>query len=109
MGETLWARMVSEITSDTKLVNPNEINSFWALLHSKWKSKIVGRNLGSAGRRAKHRFLLHRRIGPGFLRSLLTEIDIASSKKHGRPPMGVALMARRYGIRVGLPQAVAER
>ena len=73
--------MVPEITYNTKLVNPDEINSFWDLLNSKWKGKIVGRDPGSAGVGQSTAFYyLHPQIGPDFLRRLLTEMDITIVK-----------------------------
>lgn len=69
--------LTSEITYNTKLVNPDEINSFWDLLNPKWRGKMVGRDPGSAGVGQSTAFYyMHPQIGPDFLRRLLTEMRV---------------------------------
>lgn len=69
--------LTSEITYNTKLVNPDEINSFWDLLNPKWKGKMVGRDPSTAGVGQSTAFYyMHPRIGPDFLRRLLTEMRV---------------------------------
>jgi len=69
--------LTSEITYNTNLLKPEEINSFWDLLDPKWKGKIVGRDPSSAGVGQSTAFYyLHPKIGPEFLKRLLSEMDI---------------------------------
>jgi iron(III) transport system substrate-binding protein len=65
---------------NTKLVNPAEIKSYWDLLNSKWKGKIVAYDptLGGAG--DAMRFFYHQKsLGPEFIKRILTETAIVIS------------------------------
>src|SRR5258705_1088889 len=69
----------SEITYNTKLVNPSEIKSYWDLLNPKWKGKIVSVDpLVSGPISAAHIFFYKQPdLGAEFLRRLHAEMDIA--------------------------------
>lgn len=64
-----------ELTFNTKLVNPGEIRSFWNLLDSKWRGKIVTIDPLVAGpiNSAQIFFYKHPDLGPEFLKRLYGE------------------------------------
>jgi ABC-type Fe3+ transport system substrate-binding protein len=64
-----------ELTFNTKIVNPAEIRSFWNLLDSKWKGKIVTIDPLVAGpiNSAQIFFYKHPDLGPEFLKRLYGE------------------------------------
>jgi ABC-type Fe3+ transport system substrate-binding protein len=63
---------------NTNLVNPNEINSYWDLLDSKWKGRIEARDLkGRDSVPPSVRFLYyHPGLGPKYLSRLFGEMDV---------------------------------
>jgi len=67
---------------NSKLVHPDEFKSYWDLLNPKWKGKIVGYDptLGSAVDTALVFFYSHPQLGPGYLRRLLSEMDLTTSR-----------------------------
>ncbi len=70
----------AEITYNTNLVDPKEIQSYSDLLKSKWKGKIVMRDPSSAGTLQSTAFYyMHPNLGKPFLRSLLTEMNVTIS------------------------------
>jgi len=76
------------ISYNTKLVNPDEIKSFWDLLKPKWKGKIVSYDPtrpGTAG--AGARFFYHK-LGPEFLSQLYGE-TVTTVVPWPRAPPGV--------------------
>jgi iron(III) transport system substrate-binding protein len=68
-----------ELTYNTKLVNPNDIRSFWNLLDPKWKGKIVTIDPLVAGpiNSAQILFYKHPDLGPEFLKRLYGETNMA--------------------------------
>lgn len=68
-----------EITFNTKLVNPAEIQSYWDLLHPKWKGKIVSVDPMISGpiSAAQIFFYKHPELGPEFVRRFYADTDIA--------------------------------
>jgi len=68
-----------EITFNTKIVNPEEIKSYWDLLNPKWKGRIVSVDPmipGPIG--AAHIFFYkHPELGPEFVRRFHADTDIA--------------------------------
>lgn len=68
-----------ELTYNTKLVNPNDIRSFWNLLDPKWKGKIVTIDPLVAGpiNSAQILFYRHPELGPEFLKRLYGETNMA--------------------------------
>jgi iron(III) transport system substrate-binding protein len=67
-----------EITYNTRLVNPSEIESYWDLLSPKWKGKIASVNPLIAGpiSAAQIFFYKHPDLGPEYLRRLFAETDM---------------------------------
>ncbi len=62
------------VTYDTNLVNPNEIKSYWDLLHPKWKGKMVALDPRVASTGTNIRFFYHHpALGPEFIRRLFSE------------------------------------
>ncbi len=66
------------IAYNSNLVNPKEFKSFWDFLKPKWKGKILVRDLRASGPGglASRVLYYHPKIGPEFLRRLLTEMDV---------------------------------
>lgn len=64
-----------ELTYNTKLVDPEDIRSFWNLLDPKWKGKIVTIDPLVAGpiNSAQILFYKHPELGPEFLKRLYGE------------------------------------
>jgi len=69
---------VGNISYNTKLVDPNEIKSFWDFLNPKWRGKIVLRDfrIPGVGQQNMRFFYYNPEIGPKFIRRLVTEMDI---------------------------------
>jgi iron(III) transport system substrate-binding protein len=68
---------------NTKLVNPNEITSYWDLLNPKWKGKIIAFDPteSGAGVSSTLRFLYYNpEIGPQFIRRFLGDMDVTASR-----------------------------
>ena len=66
---------LAEITYNTDLLDPNEIQSYQDLLDPKWKGKIIARDPRLAGS-SQSTVLYFLLMGEDFLRALLTEQDI---------------------------------
>lgn len=65
---------------NTKLLKPSEVQSWWDLLNSKWKGKIVITDPKSRGNIGNWRYLYYNpELGPNFIRKLLGETDIVFS------------------------------
>ena len=68
------------VAYNTKLVNPNEIKSYWDLLNPKWKGKIVAYDPTLGGSGDAMRFFYHSKIlGRSSSARMLTETDIVIS------------------------------
>jgi ABC-type Fe3+ transport system substrate-binding protein len=62
------------------LVKPGEIQSWWDLLHPKWRGKIVATDPKSAGNIQNWRYLYYSpELGPKFIRKLLAEAEVRFS------------------------------
>ncbi len=94
------ARIV--LAYNTKLVNPNEIKSYWDILNPKWKGKIVAYDptLGGAGD-AMRFFYHHKGLGPDFIKRVLTETDLVISTDTRQ--MGDWLGGGKYAISIFAP------
>jgi iron(III) transport system substrate-binding protein len=66
------------ISYNTKLANPKEINSAWDFLDPKWKGKILARDIRSPGPgNAPMRFFYHHpALGGAFIKRLFGEMDV---------------------------------
>lgn len=66
------------ISYNTRLVNAQEIQSFWDLLNPKWRGRIAVRDIRDPGPGGDASRLLYYNpaIGPNFLRRLFTEMDV---------------------------------
>jgi iron(III) transport system substrate-binding protein len=70
-----------EVVYNTRLVNPNEVKSYWDLVNPKWKGKIVFMHWREAGTGTALRFLYyHPELGPDYLRRLFGEMDLTASR-----------------------------
>ena len=67
-----------EITFNTKLVNPSEINSYWDLLNPKWRGKIVSVDPLVSGPISAAQIFFYKQpdLGPEYLRRLHAETDM---------------------------------
>jgi iron(III) transport system substrate-binding protein len=67
---------------NTKLVDPSQIKSYWDLLNTKWKGKIVANDPERGGESTQSlRFFYHNpELGPDFIWRLFTEMDVTISR-----------------------------
>jgi iron(III) transport system substrate-binding protein len=70
--------MLGGIYYNTNLIKPKDFNSFWDFVSPKWKGKIEVRDIRMGGSgSANMRFLYYsRKLGPEFIRRLLSEMDV---------------------------------
>ena len=69
------------VAYNTKLVELGEVRSYWDLLNSKWKGKIVALDPMSGGSGDALRFFYHHKpLGKEYIRKLLTEMDVTISR-----------------------------
>lgn len=65
---------------NTKLLKPEEVQSWWDLLSPKWKGKIVMTDPRSRGNIGNWRYIYYNpELGPNFIRRLLSETDVTFS------------------------------
>ena len=69
---------LGQIYYNTRLVNPNELNSFWDFVSSKWKGKIEARDIRTPGTggSAIRLFYYNTEVGPEFVKKLFSETDM---------------------------------
>jgi iron(III) transport system substrate-binding protein len=74
------------IVYNTSLVHPKELRSYWDLLDSKWKGKIVSMDptVAGPGSQSVTFFYYHPELGPEFLRKLYSEMDITVIREDER-------------------------
>jgi iron(III) transport system substrate-binding protein len=66
---------------NTKLVNPEEIKSYWDVLNPKWKGKIVAYDPKERGHIQTMRGVYYNpNVGGEFIRRLFSEMDVAISR-----------------------------
>ena len=70
----------ADISYNTKLVNPDNIKSYWDLLDPKWKGKIVTYDPGARGSRLFSYFYYNPELGPQYLRRLFGEMALTASR-----------------------------
>jgi iron(III) transport system substrate-binding protein len=93
---------------NTKLVSANAFKSYWDLLDSKWKGKIVAFDPKAGGFAAtRDRFFFHNpELGPPFLRRLFSEMALTL---YARFPQGEDwLAAGKYSICLCRHQSISE-
>jgi len=92
-----------EITYNTKLVNPSEFRSYWNLLDSKWRGKIVTVDPLVSGpiNSAQVFFYKHPELGPEFVRRLYAEsaMTIVRSDVQLMDWLSVGKFAMGFGAR----------
>jgi len=90
-----------EITFNTKLVNPTEIKSYWDLLSTKWKGKIVSVDPLVSGPISAAQIFFYRQsdLGAEFIRRLHAETDIAIVRSNEQ--MLDWLSAGKYAFGIG--------
>ncbi len=65
------------LSYNTKMMRPDEIKSYWDMLNSKWKGKLLGQDPRGAALLTPVLILYHRPgVGPEFVRRLYTETEI---------------------------------
>jgi len=69
---------LGQIYYNTRLVNPNELNSFWDFVSPKWKGKIEARDIRTPGTggSAIRLFYYNTEVGPEFVKKLFSETDM---------------------------------
>ena len=69
---------LGQIFYNTRLVNPNEFNSFWDFVSPKWKGKIEARDIRTPGTggSAIRLFYYNTEVGPEFVKKLFSETDM---------------------------------
>ena len=69
---------LGQIYYNTRLVNPNEVNSFWDFVSPKWKGKIEARDIRTPGTggSAIRLFYYNTEVGPEFVKKLFSETDM---------------------------------
>jgi iron(III) transport system substrate-binding protein len=73
---------LGQIHYNTRLVNPNEFNSFWDFLNPKWKGKMEARDIRAPGTggSAIRLFYYNPEIGPEFVKRLFSETDMTLTR-----------------------------
>jgi iron(III) transport system substrate-binding protein len=69
-----------DISYNTKLVNPNNIKSYWDILEAKWKGKIVIYDPRARGSRLFSYFYYNPELGPRYLKRLFGEMELTASR-----------------------------
>jgi iron(III) transport system substrate-binding protein len=69
-----------DISYNTKLVNPDNIKSYWDLLDPKWKGKIATFDPRVRGSRLFAYFYYNPELGPRYLRRLFGEMELTASR-----------------------------
>jgi len=69
---------LGQIYYNTRLVNPNELNSFWDFVSPKWKGKIEARDIRTPGTggSAIRLFYYNTEVGPEFIKKFFSETDL---------------------------------
>ena len=70
----------ADISYNTKLVNPDNIKSYWDILDAKWKGKIVIYDPRGRGSRLLSYFYYNPELGPRYLRRLFSEMELTASR-----------------------------
>jgi len=70
----------ADISYNTKLVNPDNIKSYWDILDAKWKGKIVTYDPGARGSRLFSYFYYNPELGPRYLKRLFGDMELTASR-----------------------------
>lgn len=83
---------------NTELVDPKQFKSYWDLLDTKWKGKIIARDIRTPGPGSGNaRFFFHHpELGAPFIRKLFGEMDITLFRDYRQGPDWLA--AGKYAI-----------
>jgi iron(III) transport system substrate-binding protein len=95
----------SRVFYNTQLVKPADFSSYWDILRTKWKGKIVAidPNESSGGWRQLY---YNPQLGPEFVRRLLTEMDVTFSRDDRQATDWLAQGKFALGFFVtGIPEA----
>lgn len=82
----------NELSYNTKLFNPSEVQSYWDLIDPKWQGKIVARDPRHTGTSAGVLyFYLSPALGPEWLKRFLTEVKptIVADARQGAEWLGL--------------------
>lgn len=85
-----------DVSYNTKLVNPDNIKSYWDILDPKWKGKIVAYDPRVRGSRLFSYFYYNPELGPRYLRRLFGEMELTASRD--RRQMTDWLAAGKFAI-----------
>jgi iron(III) transport system substrate-binding protein len=69
-----------DVSYNTKLVNPDNIKSYWDILDAQWKGKIVAYDPRARGSRLFSYFYYNPELGPRYLRRLFGEMELTPSR-----------------------------
>ena len=85
---------------NTNQVKPSELKSYWDLLQSRWKGKIVSQDLriGSA-RNQMYAVYFRRDLGPEYLKRLYGEMEVTISRN--LPQIADWIAGGKYAIAIG--------
>jgi len=72
----------SYFSYNTKMINPKEFSSYWDFLNPKWRGKIVSYDptMGGAVSGALMFFYHQPKLGPDYIRRLLSETDLTPTR-----------------------------
>ncbi len=96
-GEAVFSYIGSatygSVNYNTQLVDAKEFKSYWDLLNSKWKGKIVARDIRAPGPGSGNArlFYHHPELGAPFIRKLFGEMDISLFRDYRQGPDWLAV------------------
>ena len=80
----MQGNVVAQIAANnTKMVNPKDINTYWDLLNSKWRGKIVAYDPTTRGSLSAWKAVYYNPIlGPKFIRRLFSEMNVTIARDY---------------------------
>ena len=102
------------LSYNTKLVNPEEIKSYWDLLDPRWKGKMTAMDMRARPNTQTVHLYYDPKVGPKFFRRFFTEMDVRLYRgrnqgpdwmARGRYPICYGCRGIERLIRQGLPVA----
>jgi iron(III) transport system substrate-binding protein len=99
----------SYFSYNTKIINPKEFTSYWDFLKPKWKGKVVSYDptMGGAVSGVLMFFFHNPKLGPDYIRRLLTEADLTVTRDShqlvnwlavGKFPLAAMIPPDRAGV-----------